>query len=409
MIDKKELKQRLPLEVALAFYGHPVNSRDGFIPCPFHTEETPSFHYDLGRESFYCHGQGCDASGDIYNFIQRKEGCDFLEALHIANGILRKHKNSGGNMKGKSFQKPKYIGKHRIIEEKKTKGEETQKRFCEVMRGILNAFPLPKEICKKYLCSSTPFTITGNVFQKEEGYMTSCQESYTPPGFSCGSVKALRIGYCGTRYKRIIEQLKQKGFTEGELIESGFFRTDRNGHLYLAKHMRGRILYPFLRNGQVVQIVGRKIDGFCTPNKYTKSKHCPLMGQIFNHDILEHSPSVLITEGVTDCIKANEAGIPSISPVAKDITNITVIELAKKLKEKHVAICFDNDRNGSGQKGARLTQRKLEKHGIECTVITLPRRPKMKKIDVCEFINTNGDFAFRNIVRKQGFDVFGDQ
>lgn len=50
-----------------------------FIPCPFHTDDTPSCH--VRREYFYCFG--CGASGDIISYYQR-QGYDFLEALRIA-------------------------------------------------------------------------------------------------------------------------------------------------------------------------------------------------------------------------------------------------------------------------------------------------------------------------------------
>lgn len=49
--------------------------------CPFHSERHPSFYVHPEQKLFYCFG--CCAGGDIFDFVQRTEGCDFLEALRI--------------------------------------------------------------------------------------------------------------------------------------------------------------------------------------------------------------------------------------------------------------------------------------------------------------------------------------
>lgn len=52
--------------------------------CPFHPERTASFGVDPEKNVFYCHG--CAAGGDIINFIERLEHCDFREAVNILAG-----------------------------------------------------------------------------------------------------------------------------------------------------------------------------------------------------------------------------------------------------------------------------------------------------------------------------------
>ncbi len=47
--------------------------------CPFHSERHPSFGIDVEKNLWFCHG--CQAGGDIINFIERLEGCDFREAI----------------------------------------------------------------------------------------------------------------------------------------------------------------------------------------------------------------------------------------------------------------------------------------------------------------------------------------
>src|SRR5438876_7527803 len=47
--------------------------------CPFHEERTPSFSVDPANNLYYCFG--CQAGGDVFNFLEEKEGLDFRQAV----------------------------------------------------------------------------------------------------------------------------------------------------------------------------------------------------------------------------------------------------------------------------------------------------------------------------------------
>src|SRR6185503_6194116 len=49
--------------------------------CPFHDERTPSFGIDPTQKVYYCFG--CQASGDVFTFVQETEGVDFKQALEL--------------------------------------------------------------------------------------------------------------------------------------------------------------------------------------------------------------------------------------------------------------------------------------------------------------------------------------
>src|SRR6516165_1366660 len=49
--------------------------------CPFHEERTPSFGIDPIQKLYHCFG--CQASGDVFTFVQETEGLDFRGALEL--------------------------------------------------------------------------------------------------------------------------------------------------------------------------------------------------------------------------------------------------------------------------------------------------------------------------------------
>ena len=49
--------------------------------CPFHDERTPSFSVEPVEKVYYCFG--CQASGDVFTFVQETEGVDFKGALEL--------------------------------------------------------------------------------------------------------------------------------------------------------------------------------------------------------------------------------------------------------------------------------------------------------------------------------------
>lgn len=55
------------------------NGTDHFGLCPFHSEKTPSFSVAPDKQIFYCFG--CGVSGDVFEFLEKKEGIPFPEAV----------------------------------------------------------------------------------------------------------------------------------------------------------------------------------------------------------------------------------------------------------------------------------------------------------------------------------------
>ena len=80
------------LETIINYY-YPNQLIKNKMKCPFHNDKTPSLQIvDKGNGAFYkCFG--CQAGGDIIDFIKRVENIDFIDAVKKAYYILNKDLN----------------------------------------------------------------------------------------------------------------------------------------------------------------------------------------------------------------------------------------------------------------------------------------------------------------------------
>ena len=76
-----DIKSRYSMRDVLSMYGLAPNHA-GFIICPFHKEDSASCK--IYKDSFYCFG--CHVGGDIFEFVERIEHCDFKAAFKKLGG-----------------------------------------------------------------------------------------------------------------------------------------------------------------------------------------------------------------------------------------------------------------------------------------------------------------------------------
>ena len=67
------------VEVVSAYTDLRQRGKDWWGLCPFHDESTPSFKVNPLDKLYYCFG--CEASGDVFSFVEEKEGLSFPEAV----------------------------------------------------------------------------------------------------------------------------------------------------------------------------------------------------------------------------------------------------------------------------------------------------------------------------------------
>ena len=55
--------------------------RDFWCCCPLHQEKTPSFKIDPATQLWHCFG--CHSGGDVFDYVMKREGLDFLDAVRF--------------------------------------------------------------------------------------------------------------------------------------------------------------------------------------------------------------------------------------------------------------------------------------------------------------------------------------
>ena len=99
-VDFRAIKAAVNMSHILAHYGlfEQMQTDGGRITglCPFHDEDTPSFHTTPDRRGYHCFG--CQAKGNVIAFVRRKENLedDWQAARHIQAWFQIAPQRTGG-------------------------------------------------------------------------------------------------------------------------------------------------------------------------------------------------------------------------------------------------------------------------------------------------------------------------
>ncbi|WP_302083857.1 toprim domain-containing protein [Salinibaculum rarum] len=124
---------------------------------------------------------------------------------------------------------------------------------------------------------------------------------------------------------------------------------------------------------------------------------------MFGIHSVQEDELLLITEGVTDALMAQQHGISCISPCTTEFKEKHYDRLtAIAERAPRVYIVMDNEENNAGDDGALKTAKMLRNHDIDARVGELPRPDDMAKVDVAEYLKKygthNGDPSFKRVL-----------
>ncbi len=184
--------------------------------CPFHSESSPSFFINEQLQRYKCFG--CQASGDVIEFLQNYEGMSFLEAL--------KHLADRAGIKLKEYRRSK----------------DDQVR--ETLLEILN-------LAKQYY----HFLLT----KHEQGQ--AARAYLKQRGTTQKSTELFQLGYALPAWDGLYRYLvDKKGYQAEDVLKTGLIIKSRKGHRYYDR-FRDRIIFPLKNHrGQVVGFSGRALN-----------------------------------------------------------------------------------------------------------------------------------------------------
>jgi len=325
--------------------------------CPFHDERTPSFGIDPAQKVYHCFG--CQASGDVFTFVQETEGVDFKGALEL---LAERY--------GVELQR-----------EQEDPREEQRRRQRERLLELLKR---TAGYYERYLWESSE--------------AERAREYLKGRGLQEATLREFRVGYAPSAWDRVLLASRQGGFSERELYATGLAqRSKQNGQPY--DRFRGRIMFPLTDvRGRVLGFGARAMREEQRPkylntsdnDVYHKGLH--LYGADLARAHATKAGSAILCEGYTDVIALHQAGMRNaVGLMGTALTADQVGELARMAQTVLLAL----DADSAGQEAMLRASGLAAKRNLELRVVALP-----EGADPAELIQREGPQAIALAVER---------
>ena len=293
--------------------------------CPFHEEDTASFHVRESERLYKCFG--CGEGGDVIAFVEKTRGLEFRDALA-------------------------FLADRAGIQLEQLTPE--QRRRSEHLKQI------------------------GQVLEKAQGLFTAClfDEEGNPAltylrgrGFSEETIKDFGVGFIP---KNFLQRMESAGVTREKMGLVGF-----------TQQFAGRLAFSIRdRNGKLVGFGARALDD--SPAKYVNTKESDLFQKrrlLYGLDkavrSLTAAGRLVVMEGYTDVMMAHQQGLACA--VAAMGTSLTQ-EQFDLVKGSATNLIFLFDSDEAGQRAAERALGLALSKGRECRVLSFA-----KGEDPCEW------------------------
>ncbi len=284
--------------------------------CPFHGENTPSFHCEDRKGRYHCFG--CGVTGDHFKFLTELEGLSFPEAVQRV-----------ADMAGVPMP---------------ARDPEMERR--EAQRATLyDVMELATQFFEAQLQNAAG--------AKARAYLRD-------RGLSSATQHAFRMGYAPESRNALKEFLASKGVSR-EQIEACGLVVHGEGIAVSYDRFRDRVMFPIedLR-GRIIAFGGRALSADA-PAKYLNSPETELFhkGRVLYNGLRarkacqpqngEPAKPIIAVEGYMDVIALAQAGIHhAVAPLGTALTE-EQLDLLWRISPEPV-LCFDGD--GAGVRAA---------------------------------------------------------
>ena len=302
------------------------SGRNFFGLCPFHKEKSPSFAVSPDKQIFHCFG--CGAGGNVIHFISKIEGLDFKDTLELlANRV--------------NIELPTLDN----LEDDKT---------ARLKSKVYEINKIAAEFYHENLYKPASKT---------------AQEYIKKRKLDNRTLKAFLIGYAGN-FNELYLLLKQKGYTEEEMLASSLVkRTENGGYM---DSFRKRLMFPIQDvRERVIAFGGRVLDDskpkyINSPENIVYSKGRNLFG--LNVAKKHDTRKIIIVEGYMDAISLYQRGITNV--VASLGTAMTDAQ-GRLLRRYSEQVILGYDADGAGQAAILRGMEILQNLGCDIRVLQI--------------------------------------
>lgn len=344
--------------------------------CPFHNEKTGSFYVHPRNQHWKCYG--CGEGGNAIDFVMKKKGCDFTEAVKYVADVI-------------GFT---------ITDDYHETAEQRQVRERKMQQVDVNRLAVVW-------------------FQEQLRKNKEAMAYVKSRGWSEETLQQWEIGYAPDDWSALFEWLrKEKKVAYDVLTRSTLFGKSKQGTYYSV--FRDRIMFPILNaSGDPVAFSGRILHGETEKNrgKYINSsgneqdpnniyvKGETLFGWNFARRAAVDQGEVVLVEGNPDTIKMHQIGICNVvAACGTALTPMQAKTLAKNVRQ--AILLYDSDK--AGQKATERNGRVLLEAGVMVYTLTIPEQEGEKQ-DPDTFFRDGDHFREFKKTRKSWFQNIAER
>lgn len=314
--------------------------------CPFHNEKSPSFSVSPSKQMYYCFG--CGAGGNVFTFIMEYENFSFVEAL-------------------------RYLAERAGVELPKMEYSKEAKEAADKKAALLEV----NKLAAQYF-----------YYQLRRQNGQAAWKYLTGRGLTEETMKKFGLGYSDKYSDDLYKYLKQKGYKDELLRDSGLFNVDERRGMY--DKFWNRVIFPIMDvNSRVIGFGGR-VMGDGKP-KYLNSPETKIFDKSRNLYGLHLARTsrkkyLIVCEGYMDVITMHQAGFTNaVASLGTALTSGHASLLKRYTQE--VLLLYDSDEAGvrAALRGIPI----LREAGVAARVVDLSPYK-----DPDEFIKALGADAF---------------
>jgi DNA primase len=324
--------------------------------CPFHKEKSPSFHVNVQRQIFHCFG--CGAGGDVFGFIMKYEGIDFMMAVRMLAERA-----------------------HIRLEIDEAAGSDTSEK------AVL--YKLHAELAEFY-----------QRVLNESKLAQPAREYCASRNLDEDIRKGFLIGYAPNRWDTVLKWADKYKHPYPLLETAGLLArpSSPDARVEYYDRFRNRLMFAIRdEQGRVIAFSGRVLNPEAKEAKYVNSPETPIFqkGRVLYaldkaRKSIVDAREAIVCEGQIDVIRCHQAGFTNA--VAAQGTAFTEdhVRTLRRYADS-VILMFDSDR--AGQEAAIRAAGTFMSAGVAVRVASVPPGE-----DPDSFIRKHGAEAFRGIL-----------